>query len=449
MSNEKSTSLPPEARIRLSSAGLGNIQRELYLSHFTFLISGRKFVCPSFIAEFLSPRVSRMRTTDSTIQEFAIDVDDPTNEFSKVFGLGEGLDMVVTNSNRNVVKSICSKLGNRELLESISDIFEKELNSDNVLARLMFLTDNDLVCETEVDFASSHFGEFLNANDSSEVNSLSTALLLEIISRPSLKLKSEDSLWTFLVNRFLRSSDPNVRPDVSLFLPFIKFEYLSTDVMTQFCAMITSSFDFLTPAIWASLQPRLVFPVSLASDFNRHGIAGKGKLILPNSNDPLKGIISYLTEKHGGNVHDRQVMNLTASSVQYGQIQYLCELHKMPPDRFQTCTAADQWICYDFKNMRVQLLHYTLRSALDGCVDNYNPKNWVIDGSTDGNSWITLDRRDNNSDINGADFKKTFTIAIPQTELVRFVRFRLIGKNHAGNTAIMLQSWELFGHLYE
>jgi hypothetical protein len=99
--------------------------------------------------------------------------------------------------------------------------------------------------------------------------------------------------------------------------------------------------------------------------------------------------------------------------------------------------------------MRVCLSHYALRSSTGSDSGNYHPKNWIIEGSNDRKSWTQLDRRDGNHDINGEDLRKIFAVASPTEDFVRFVRFRLVGRNHMGTMAIMLGSWDLFGRLFE
>jgi hypothetical protein len=52
----------------------------------------------------------------------------------------------------------------------------------------------------------------------------------------------------------------------------------------------------------------------------------------------------------------------------------------------------------------------SIRSAHDGGVGNWILKEWVIDGSSDNTFWIELDRRTNNSELNGRNLIVTFTL---------------------------------------
>ena len=68
----------------------------------------------------------------------------------------------------------------------------------------------------------------------------------------------------------------------------------------------------------------------------------------------------------------------------------------------------ESFICFDFKNKKIQLSDYSIMSSssrYDGFL-----KNWIIEVSNDGENFIEIDRRSDNSQLNG--FKKfaTFTV---------------------------------------
>jgi hypothetical protein len=155
-----------ELFISLSTNGLRNIQRMLYPNDFVFIIGDQKVSCPSFIAEFLSPRISLFRSADPTVQEFVVDVSDGAMIFSEFVCLAEGSPFQVTESNFRLLGSICCKLGNTELLNSIFDTFEGELNISNIADRLRMLSEADGHYEEELNFAASHFHEITKQSES-------------------------------------------------------------------------------------------------------------------------------------------------------------------------------------------------------------------------------------------------------------------------------------------
>jgi hypothetical protein len=70
---------------------------------------------------------------------------------------------------------------------------------------------------------------------------------------------------------------------------------------------------------------------------------------------------------------------------------------------------------------------------------------WEVEGSSDGRTWTTLDRR-NSHDLRGA--VRTFECS-KENELksFRYIRLRQTGMNSGGNDALMLCNVEFFGNL--
>jgi hypothetical protein len=54
---------------------------------FEFIVGDERYGCPSFVAEFLSPRVSLLRSQDITIQEFSVNTEDPNHYFEHLISL--------------------------------------------------------------------------------------------------------------------------------------------------------------------------------------------------------------------------------------------------------------------------------------------------------------------------------------------------------------------------
>jgi hypothetical protein len=111
--------------------------------------------------------------------------------------------------------------------------------------------------------------------------------------------------------------------------------------------------------------------------------------------------------------------------------------------------SPNQSIGYDFKdNQSISPTHYTLRSVTGWSVNNHHPKSWVIKVTNDrGSSWTTIDRRDNNMDLNGPGIIQTFRFSTPPNCEFRYIRMRLIGSTHSGSHILGICAFELFGQL--
>ena len=158
---------------------------------------------------------------------------------------------------------------------------------------------------------------------------------------------------------------------------------------------------------------------------------------------PLQGIIAYLTNKYGGNVHEKNAVEVTASSCCNGdRAQNVVELGTN--SFFCSNNEPNSWIRYDFKERRVALTSYSIRTEC-----GYYPKSWVLEVSNDGSdeSWEVVDSRGENEDLNATHVTCNFTISARPGGGFRFVRLRQTGKNHGGYDYLDLTSLELFGTL--
>jgi hypothetical protein len=283
---------------------------------------------------------------------------------------------------------------------------------------------------SEVSFAASHFYE-LDLNRLGELN----VLVLEcIISSPDLRLKDEGFLLDFICT---------VDCDRHLLLRYLRAEYLScASISTLLCYFSCSNVDSI---IWSSLQRRLLLPISdpahpldprfvseKAAESSSSGVECPLKTVAS-----LDGIISYLTAKHEGNVHEKELVVISAKSICRGSLMDVAEL---ACDTFlMTKDGPSQWICWDFRGMRVRPTHYTMIS--------YLMKTWVVEGSLDGSTWTVMDRHMDTLEYSGGWNKSSFAVANPME--CRFVRLVQLGPSHSGTRTLYVRAFELFGELFD
>jgi hypothetical protein len=420
-----------DSAVWLTSQGLHNVLYDVHRSDFTFSVVGRSFECPSFIAEFISPTVSRLRRLDPTLAEFVIEIDDPSGSlfFEKILSLARGCPLDITELPLKDVGRICHQLGNQELLKSILSSIHSVLTCDNVVDVLQVLAAGEMNREDELDFAASHFYE-LQGHHLDKLSEIQSDLLYEILSRPSLTIPSEDCLWDFISNELT---------DFQL-LEVIQFEYLSPKSMNEVCKTIASSLSHLTKPIWDNLCRRLVLSVT-TTERSRHLLA----LRMPLDKDPLSGIIGYLGRKHGTGLNKNGIVTVTIRDFPSNDSPCLDRVLDLTSEtQIWTHWGRDnQWVCWDFKTVRIRPEHYTIRSE----PHDSHLRQWVVEGSTDGSRWTILDERQNNTDLSQKLAIVTFKITHP--EEVRMIRVRQTGLNHNGTHCLAISAFEVFGDVIE
>jgi hypothetical protein len=155
----------------------------------------------------------------------------------------------------------------------------------------------------------------------------------------------------------------------------------------------------------------------------------------------LDGIMSYLTAKHGGNVHETGILTITSKSVVNCPDLFARNVaDNTSASGFDSKDESNQWICWDFGERRVRPTHYT--------IDATYLKSWVVDGSLDGTSWTTLDRQTDNTDCRRHGAPTPVSFGVAQVEC-RFIRLTQTGKDRMGRNSLSLNAMEFFGTLCE
>jgi hypothetical protein len=85
------------------------------------------------------------------------------------------------------------------------------------------------------------------------------------------------------------------------------------------------------------------------------------KLQFPFTSDLLGGLVSHLTAKCGGNVHAKGAVEITASSASSEDNVPETVADFGTDSCFMTDNKPSQWICWNFKALRLEPTHYTIR----------------------------------------------------------------------------------------
>jgi hypothetical protein len=170
--------------------------------------------------------------------------------------------------------------------------------------------------------------------------------------------------------------------------------------------------------------------------------------------DPLKGgIMSYLTTACGGNVCDRQRVHVFSDSVHEDfkrcNPQHAADLSSN--SYFFSSSGSNQSFGYDLKyNQSISPTHYAIRTHSESGAGGHHPKSWVVEVTNDrsnNNSWIEIDRRQNNEDLNGKGVVQTFECSNPPRGEFRYIRIRQTDVNHYGDHYLAFAAFEIFGQL--
>lgn len=165
--------------------------------------------------------------------------------------------------------------------------------------------------------------------------------------------------------------------------------------------------------------------------------------LLHKKNEDFNGIIKYLTDKTGGNIHDNGTVELTSNSYKSfsppkNLLDFNCDTD------YQADPNDDSWICFDFKKFKIKLTGYSIKSYKSG--DNCHLKTWKLEKSDDGEKWKTIDEHKNCPTLKGAGVTGTFEVN--SDEFSRYVRLHQTDTPW-GSHNLWFHYIEFYGYLQE
>jgi hypothetical protein len=425
-----------DLRLALTAKGLANIPQHAHRNDFDFIIGDVHYLCPSYVADFLSPKICQLHELDASVNEFHIETVDSSHQFGDLLSLCRGSECHFPEESLPFLRSIVRELGNRELQILIVQQFDDELTVSNAVARLRLLRDFDCIFDHELGFIASHFNDF---SSSSSFADICYSEFEQILSHPSLTLRNEDQLYDFIVSL--------LQYDCRFFglLEFVHFKFISTTTMSKFSELSLAHFDLLNSNIWCRICERLVQEIVNKSTSPRILHIS----LSPNPSVPLEGIISYLTSQCHGNVHDRGLIIVTGNEPYSDDPGHSAKnaVDLTADSHFYSKILPNQSLCYDFKDLRIRPTHYTIRSRYNGGADDYYLQSWVIEVSMDGSTWHEIDRKEHDFTLKGRNVTMLFPVT--HRDECRLIRLRQTGPNHFSTTdhRLIISGFELFGEL--
>jgi hypothetical protein len=246
-------------RLSLSATGLQRLETVDHEKDFAFIVGTERYSCPSFVAEFISPRIASLRSQDVTIDEFSIETEDPGHHFGNLLSIGFGREVSFPETELAFLWSVGAELWNSELFAKTLKDKEQEITEEELKARLKFLSGVDGRRACDIPALASHFYKF----SVSDFDTTSASVLESILSDPGLVVRDEDSLFELV---YRRASEDSAYFGL---LALVRFEFLTEDCMMRAFDFISDSFDSFTLGIWSSLRTRLSLSAKSAPAIDR------------------------------------------------------------------------------------------------------------------------------------------------------------------------------------
>lgn len=421
---------------QLSALGL---QRCVFLDEndFFFVVGDVEYKCSQLQACFFSDRISRLVTSDRTVNRIFLSTKDTADNFVYVMRLMNGKPIKVTESNAAFLISVAQELENHELANRVQTELENgDIELSNVVERINIKRQLGINCQTELDFLATHFNDV----DFETITNLDIDSLEAVVESKNLKLETEDQLF-----EMIRQAINTHGQCYSVLLRHVQFQFLSGANLSLFLELVFP--DLIDTSLWSKIcrclrcfcdlkdKRSMMEPLRYAK-LERNGWITSDK-------GPFLGIISHLRSKCGRNPHVHGIIDITASSNLSNKCHQLVDYYWH--GYWSSNDSQNSYVQFDFKANRVILTGYSLKS--DGNT-SWHLISWVIEVSDDAMTWDIVDTRNTHA-LDGQYITKTFECSKQLMVMHRFVRIRQVGHNSGNSYNMKLANIEFFGKLIE
>ena len=136
----------------------------------------------------------------------------------------------------------------------------------------------------------------------------------------------------------------------------------------------------------------------------------------------------HLVNETGGNIYDNGTIEITSNSIYSNLHPKNLVYYQNERSRYHSLSDGKAFICFDLKDKTVNLTSYQIKSNWN-CDGSYNPKNWVIEVSNDGDKFIEIYQHKNDLSLNKSSVISTYKIQKNSNKFYRFIRFRQTGES--------------------
>lgn len=131
-------------------------------------------------------------------------------------------------------------------------------------------------------------------------------------------------------------------------------------------------------------------------------------------------------------------LTATASSTENGSANLLTDRQN---SEFWTTQVANSWVRFQILTGKLKCNYYSLRTR--GTNPDYYPRNWILQGSNDGSTWIDLDAQVNNTTLSAPG--QWLSLPVSTNDSYSYFRLLQNGLNSSNSHYFCLGEIELYG----
>jgi hypothetical protein len=142
-------------------------------------------------------------------------------------------------------------------------------------------------------------------------------------------------------------------------------------------------------------------------------------------------------------VIDCRIVSITASSIFNLQCRPLRRVVDCEDQNFFcTTNEANSWICHDFKDLLIKLIHSSIHSGFDSNDKHLDLR--TLEGSTDSFNWMGFEDRKNDTSLSSKGAISRFSISSESQKQFQMIHLRQIRKNGTNTDNLVTNAMKFF-----
>ena len=380
------------------SLNLNNVKRicfDRYENNFTFIVNGKRYETNRIIADLISPIIMKIHYQDESFIEYSMNTSNSNEYFPEFLNLVNFESVELDENRRRTFSEYFLQLGNIEEYLQLQPNFFQELTPSNIVDYLLkikkistiqsnyFDEENTFCCPSlkkMIEFCSENFNDI----PKEELFKLDSSTVEEIIRNENLKLEDEDELLEILIEMYEKDNR------FSFLFEYVYFNQVRDETLSKFVDAF--DVDDMNSGIWNSIC------LHLKKSTNKRSSIKKEKKKEEESKDEIielqhkqgkdfDGIMKYLVDKTGGNIHDNGTIEISANSMyNNSNSNHPKNIVDYNNSNAYQANGTSILLQFDFKIRQVQLSSYTIKTN-----GSRHLRSWIIETSNDLTNWEIID----------------------------------------------------------
>ena len=421
--------------VKIGFENIERIQFDKLEKDFSFIVNDQIYKTNSIVAAILSPRISKLLDENMKISYYKINPK-YDGDFNRIIEYGNMKTLSIKEDENQYFENVMRELGNTNELFRFNKFFQEDIAYENVIERIQKKREHNINFDEEISFISSNFCDF-HAKYPEAIFALDIDIVEQIISNEKLRLSDEEELYDIILQLYIKSNK------YSPLFAYVIFINLSSESIVKFKEIF--DINDINKSIWENICCRLEQDISKES---KETYKNSHQEFLNNRyyHKRYEHIIQHLRDECQGNVHTQNIITITSSQVRGDNRRAENTVEQDDNKILATHNIANSWIQFDFKERKVLLDSYTLKT-INGNENSEHLKSWILEVSNDGKNYTEIDRHENCDLLRGP--LKTQTFKVSYTTPQRFIRLTQTDLNWHGDNDLRINQIEFSGILYE